>query len=113
MIDFECFRQKLLTLRRNLLEVEASGNESAGTVELDQSKVGRLSRIDALQNQALAKGTRQRRTIQKHRIDSALSRLENGTYGLCVGCEEAIDLKRMEFDPSIPLCLDCAQRREG
>lgn len=111
-MDSEYFRQKLLALRRNLLEVEASGDEAAGTVELDQSKVGRLSRMDALQSQALAKEAQHRRTIQKQRIDSALSRLDKGTFGLCVSCEEGIDPKRMEFDPSVPLCFDCAQRRE-
>jgi len=106
------FKQQLLTLLRELSEVEASGDEAAATVELDQSTVGRLSRMDALQSQALAKEAQQRRTIQRQRIDSALSRIDKGTFGLCVACEERIDPKRLEFDPSIPLCFDCAQRRE-
>ena len=112
MINTAHFKEKLLTLRDKLLEVEESGNEAAGTVELDQSKVGRLSRMDALQSQAIAKDSQQRRSIQKQRIDSALSRLENGQYGLCVRCEEGIDPKRLEFDPSVPLCFDCAQSTE-
>ncbi len=111
-MDSAHFKQRLVTLRAELLEVEESGNEAAGTVELDQSKVGRLSRMDALQSQAIAKEAQQRRSIQKQRIDSALSRLENGNYGLCVRCKEGIDPKRLEFDPSIPLCFDCASKRE-
>ena len=112
MIDPAHFKQKLLTLREELLEVEESGNDAAGTVELDQSKLGRLSRMDALQSQAIAKDAQQRRAVQKQRIDSALSRLEKGNYGLCIRCEELIDPKRLEFDPSVPLCFDCAQSRE-
>ncbi|MEC4674887.1 MAG: TraR/DksA C4-type zinc finger protein [Nitrospirota bacterium] len=111
-MDSAHFKQRLVTLRAELLEVEESGNEAARTVELDQSKVGRLSRMDALQSQAIAKEAQQRRSIQKQRIDSALSRLENGNYGLCVRCEEGIDPKRLEFDPSVPLCFDCASKRE-
>ena len=91
-MDSAHFKQRLVTFRAELLEVEESGNEAARTVELDQSKVGRLSRMDALQSQAIAKEAQQRRSIQKQRIDSALSRLENGNYGLCVRCEETVVL---------------------
>lgn len=112
MINSAHYKQKLLTLQADILEVEESWNEAAETVELDQSKVGRLSRMDALQSQALAKEAQQRRRIQRQRIDSAPSRLENGNYGLCVCCEEGIDPKRLEFDPSVPLCFDCASKRE-
>ena len=113
MLNLAYFQQKLLGLRSALLEIEEAGNEAADTVELDQSKVGRLSRMDALQSQAIAKGAQQRRSIQKQRIDSALLRLQNGTYGHCVRCEEGIDPKRLEFDPSVPLCVDCARKKES
>ena len=73
-MDSTRFKQKLLDLRDELRIVEKSGDEAASTVELDQSKVGRLSRMDALQSQALAKEAQQRRTIQKQRIESALAR---------------------------------------
>jgi len=112
MIDPAHIKQKLVALRQELLEVEESGNEAAGTVELDQSTVGRLTRMEALQSQAIAKEAQYRRGIQKQRIDSALSRLDNGNYGLCVRCEEGIDPKRLEFDPSVPLCFNCASKRE-
>ena len=112
MPDPAHYKQKLLALRNELLKVQASGDEAAATVELDQSKVGRVSRMDALQSQAIARETQQRRGIQQQRIEAALSRLAHGTYGFCVRCEEAIDPKRLEFDPSVPLCFDCASKRE-
>jgi len=111
-INLSHIKQKLLHLRDELAQVEQSGNEAAQTVELDQSAVGRLSRMDALQNQAMAKESQQRRMIQKQRIDSALQRLDNGDFGCCVRCEEEIHPKRLAVDPTTLLCLDCAKKRE-
>jgi len=111
--DLSHIKQKLLHLRNELLEVEQSGNEAAQTVELDQSAIGRLSRMDALQSQAMAKDSQQRRMIQIQRIDSALQRIDNGDFGSCVRCEEDIDPKRLAVDPTTLLCIDCAKKREG
>lgn len=112
-LDLSLVKEKLHQLRDELLQVEQSGNEAAKTVELDQSAVGRLSRMDALQSQAMAKESQQRRMIQKQRIDSALQRIENGNFGTCVTCEEDIHPKRLAVDPTTLLCLDCAKKREG
>ena len=80
-IDVVYFRKKLLHLREELLEVEQSGAEAAQIVELDQSRVGRVSRMDAMQDQAMAKQSQQRRGIQLQRIEAALKRLEEGQFG--------------------------------
>ena len=109
-IDQQHFKKTLLTLQSNLLAVEQSGQEAAQTVELDQTTVGRVSRMDALQGQAMAKDAQQRRIIQLQRIEAGLQRLEKGTFGLCLRCEEEIALKRLEFDPTTPLCIDCANQ---
>ncbi len=111
-IDIECFREKLQTLRDEILQVEQTGDEAAQTVELDQMKVGRVSRMDALQGQAMAKETQQRRNIRKQRIETALQRLEKESFGLCVRCEEEIHPKRLEFDPTVLLCITCANQDE-
>lgn len=111
--DLSRIKQRLLDLREELVKVEQSGNEAAQTVELDQSAVGRLSRMDALQGQAMAKESQQRRIIQRQRIESALGRIENGNFGVCVRCEEDIHFKRLEVDPATLLCIDCAKKQEG
>ncbi len=111
-LDVNHFKQKLLHLRDSLAQVEQSGKEAAQTVELDQSAVGRLSRMDALQGQAMAKASHQRRMIQQQRIGSALQRIENGNYGVCVRCEENIHLKRLEVDPTTLVCIECAKNQE-
>lgn len=99
---------RLRQIRAELQLDQKTNAEVAATVELDQSRMGRLSRMDALQNQALSKDIAQRREVEFRRIDSALVRLERGNYGLCVRCEEEIAPARLEFDPATPLCVDCA-----
>ncbi len=105
-------REKLLKLREELESIVAIGDESAAVVELDQSKVGRLSRMDAMQAQAMAKASSERRELMLRNIDAALKRIDNGEYGVCHDCEVAINPQRLEFDPTVLLCVDCASKAE-
>jgi DnaK suppressor protein len=105
-------RDRLLALREELELIVASGDESAAVVELDQSKVGRLSRMDAMQAQAMAQASGHRREAMLRNIDAALKRVEDGSYGLCRDCEEPINPKRLEFDPTALRCIDCASNLE-
>ena len=82
-----------------------------GKKEIQQTAVGRVSRMDALQQQAMAQAAQQRRHIQLQRIESALQRLENGKFGWCVRCGEEISRKRLDVDPTAPLCIACADGR--
>ncbi|GJL55028.1 MAG: molecular chaperone DnaK [Nitrospirales bacterium] len=111
-LDIEHFRERLLSLRDDILQIEATGDEAAQTVELDQSKIGRVSRMDALQHQAMAKESQQRRQLRKQRIESALQRIAAQTFGMCIRCEEDIHPKRLAFDPTVLLCIDCANHDE-
>lgn len=110
-LDLDYFKMKLVNLRQELQLVDEQGGDSTQRVELDQSKVGRLSRMDALQVQAMSVESSRRRTIQIQRIDGALQRMEKGNYGVCLQCEEAIALKRLEFDPTAFTCIGCANRK--
>ncbi|MAZ04114.1 MAG: molecular chaperone DnaK [Sneathiella sp.] len=98
----------LLARRAALLNVMQSSTGDSQPVELDQSRVGRLSRMDALQGQAMAQETERRRKNELQRIENALARIKEGEYGYCVSCGEEISKKRLELDPSVPLCIDCA-----
>jgi DnaK suppressor protein len=108
----EDMRVRLLRLRDELESVAETGDESAATVELDQSRVGRLSRMDALQAQAMAQASGRRRDQALRDITAALARIESGDYGLCESCEEPIAEKRLEFDPAARLCIACASSAE-
>ncbi len=109
----EEWRGRLLALRAELESAAESGDEAAAVVELDQTKVGRLSRMDAMQAQAMAKATSQRREAKLVQITAALQRIDDGDFGLCRACEEPINPKRLEFDPTAILCIDCASKEEA
>ena len=107
-IDIQALKAKLMAERTELLhDAEVTAGERA-PVELDQSSVGRLSRMDALQNQAMQLETERRREVELARIDAALKRMDADEYGACVSCGEAIQKKRLEMDPATPVCVDCA-----
>ncbi|MDJ0709990.1 MAG: TraR/DksA C4-type zinc finger protein [Woeseiaceae bacterium] len=106
------WRDRLLTLRQELENLAETGDDASAVVELDQSKVGRLSRMDAMQAQAMAQASGQRREETLRRIDAALQRLDDGDYGYCSKCGEEINPKRLDFDPTALLCIDCASIAE-
>lgn len=97
--------------RVDLAAVDAASAASRAPVELDQTRVGRISRIDALQGQAMAQEQQRRRQTQFARIAAAIARIEAGEYGWCLKCGEAVAKARLESDPSTPLCVDCASRQ--
>lgn len=107
--DSEQYRQLLLQRQEELLAVRETGRDSAGTVELDQAKVGRLSRMDALQGQAMSAETNRRREIELQRIDAALRRIDAGEFGICINCDEPIAEGRLQSDPAVPICINCAK----
>jgi DnaK suppressor protein len=107
-MDLEHFRTLLLARRETLLT--DADTDAAATVELDQTRQGRLSRMDALQQQAMAAATGQRRTAELARIDAALTRIDSGDYGLCLGCDEEIAPARLEIDPAATRCIRCADK---
>ena len=111
--ELEVYKDHLLTMRIELEALEQDGQQGAETVELDQSRVGRLSRMDALQAQAMSQAGNRRRQQELQRIASALQRLEEGRFGDCVRCGEPIAAKRLEVDPSVLLCIECASEAES
>ena len=102
-------REKLMALYEDTLALSKAAKESLKPVALDQQSVGRLSRMDSLQVQAMDKAQETARQKKLLRIKAALTRLDNGDYGYCVTCDETISQKRLDLDPSVPLCISCAK----
>lgn len=111
-MDVEFYRDRLIELKNKLIDEDKAGEEATKTVELDQSKIGRLSRMDAMQSQAMAVEAKRRRDIRMQRIDTAMRRIEEDEFGYCTHCGLQIDPKRLEFDPAALLCIDCARSGE-
>ena len=102
-------RETLLALKEELEAFSQMTGDARAPVELDQQSVGRLSRMDALQGQAMAQASERQRREQIVRIEAALGRLEAGEYGYCVDCGEDIAPRRLEVDPSAAFCIRCAR----
>jgi DnaK suppressor protein len=103
------YRAALEALLEDLESEDALGEEARRTVTLDQQSVGRLSRMDALQGQAMAKATAARRAAQRRRIAAAFERMDEGEYGYCTECGEEIAGPRLDLDPAVPTCISCAR----
>ena len=95
---------------KELVGRENLNSQSREAVELDQSRVGRLSRMDALQSQAMSLATDRRRKSEIQRLEAALRRLETDEFGYCTACGEEIGMARLELDPATPICITCADR---
>lgn len=106
-LDTKELKARLEEERDALKSVDDSAAESRAPVELDQQSVGRLSRMDALQVQAMAKAVGARREGRFVQIEAALKRIEDGEYGTCLDCDTAIPVKRLEIDPAVAYCVDC------
>ena len=106
------FKKQLLDLQKTLIADNVIGDDARAVVVLDQSSVGRLSRMDAMQGQAMAQENERRRHQKLEQIDIALSHIDNNVFGHCIECDEEIAIKRLEFDPTSSLCIECASLKE-
>ncbi len=95
------------------MEVEETSKGATQIVELDQASVGRLSRMDAMQGQAMAIVTNQRRVLELQQIEATLKRTDNDEYGYCLSCGEEIAEPRLKLDRATTLCIDCARKKES
>jgi len=109
----QIFELKMLLLQQHnqLVELKQTGNAAAAVVELDQTRFGRLSRVDALQGQAMSQERERRRELQLQKIAAALRRIEHDDYGHCVECGDEIAFQRLQFDPATSLCFTCANAK--
>lgn len=110
--DLEKYRMLMEKRRGALLQVVEEAADASDIVQLDQSRVGRLSRMDALQSQAMAIESQRRRDRELQRIAAALERIESGNYGYCLACGGGISAQRLDVDPANPLCIACAENAD-
>lgn len=108
--ELEQNRQKLIRLRSELRELEESFRETSEPVKLDQARVGRLSRMDAMQAQQMALEAARRRQDQLLKIEGALRRIESGEYGYCFVCGDEIDIRRFSIDSTTTRCMKCVEK---
>lgn len=98
----------LVVERLERLEASAPENDERAPVTLDQQSVGRLSRMDAMQRQAMAQETARRRDAEIARLRAALLRVDDEEFGYCAECGDEIPERRLEVDPTATRCVACA-----
>ncbi|UYV38836.1 TraR/DksA C4-type zinc finger protein [Rhodobacteraceae bacterium D3-12] len=103
----EDFRALIAARLAEIDAEDALGADGQQTVTLDQQSVGRLSRMDALQNQAMAKATQARRDLERARLAAALARMDEGEFGFCEDCGDKIPDGRLRLDPAATRCVSC------
>ncbi|MGB0713788.1 MAG: TraR/DksA family transcriptional regulator [Gammaproteobacteria bacterium] len=107
--QIQSFREQLLNKRLEIEVDEKDAREDSRPVVLDQASVGRLSRMDAMQMQQMARDTARRRQQQLLRIEGALRRIEAGDFGYCAVCGDDIGASRLGIDPMATRCISCAE----
>jgi DnaK suppressor protein len=105
----EEFRAKLTVMQNEIRAVSLSAAQNLKPVMFDQTSVGRVSRVDAMQLQQMSQETARRRQQLLVKIEGALRRIESERFGLCFLCEMEIDLRRLGADPTITRCRDCVE----
>jgi DnaK suppressor protein len=105
----DVIRDELLRSLTKLERSLKSSGEAARPRDLEQDTVGRLSRVEALQNAGFTQKLEAREKAQLEQILAALARLEDGTYGLCNGCGVLIPFERLMIFPETLACSTCAR----
>ena len=106
-IDLNIARKRLTALRDKTQTDSALSKDSRKPVTLDQQSTGRLTRMDAMQQQAMAQAQERNRAATLVRIDQAMKLINDGEYGYCLSCGDEIVGKRLEIDPTATHCVKC------
>lgn len=112
MIDLDYFKPLVQQQIAMLEQRQSQVDPQAHSVELDQTRVGRLSRMDAMQMQQMEIELSRRQKVELAALQHALLRIQDGEFGECLECGEEINPKRLEIDLTATLCISCAERRE-
>ena len=107
-IDIVALRKKIIDEMAELEQLRTQARDSRAPVQLDQQSVGRLSRMDAMQQQAMNIASDSRRQHRYKALMAALKRIETSDYGYCYNCDDVIGAGRLVIDPAVTLCVNCA-----
>lgn len=93
------------------LRAALGDRERGEIVDLDLP-IGRLSRMDAMQQQAMAKAERELQKTRLLQVEAALERVDDDEYGWCCQCGEPVGVRRLTARPEVPFCVPCQEQAE-
>jgi DnaK suppressor protein len=89
----------------------ALSEEGSKPVQLG-TPIGRLSRMDAIQQQQMTRASRSTLEVKRRQVEASLAEHAKGVYGECRSCEEPIGYPRLRARPEAPFCLSCQDSKE-
>lgn len=101
----------LRTLEQDLVTSLSETKEQTQPVDLDLP-IGRLSRMDAIQQKNMAQANRRSAEVRLKQVRAAISKCNQELYGWCGICEGPIGYPRLKARPETPFCLECQSQRE-
>ena len=101
----EIIMSELKALEQNLND----SRDTSKVVELDQQLIGRLSRMDSIQNKEMSKANLGRHIERKSQLLRVLERIKEKDFGFCIDCDEEIDIRRLRVNPIVRKCFSCMQ----
>ena len=107
----EAYRNKIREEMEELRALSDGSREGRAPVELDQQSVGRLSRMDAMQQQSMDLAREERRRQRLAILAAALRRMDGDEFGYCLSCGDDIAAARLLADPAATLCVECQRGR--
>jgi DnaK suppressor protein len=110
IVDIESYRRRLLSLEQDLLKRLGREVEVARETRDDQAEIGDIAVVDELKEEYFA--VAETDSVKLAQVRAALTRIEDGTFGLCVIDNEPIDAKRLDAVPWTPYCLKHQQELE-
>ncbi|RDX38147.1 TraR/DksA family transcriptional regulator [Kangiella sp. HD9-110m-PIT-SAG07] len=110
--QIQSYKKQLAALEAELMDFLGLSSESSQAVELDQARMGRVSRGDAMQQQAMVSAAHQRDEKHLVAVRKALKRIDSDDFGFCLECGDDINPQRLDVAPETELCLDCQSLQE-
>ena len=105
--DLSIYKQKLESMLLEIDDYLSKTKDSAAAVEPDKG-LGRLSRMEAMQDQQMVLELRRRKKRQLLEVKNAISRIEQNLFGKCVFCGKKISSDRLDVFPEVQTCVNCA-----
>jgi DnaK suppressor protein len=102
----------LKAMRDQLMQAIEDDQGQLEPVQLDQQSVGRISRIDAIQQQQMARALNQQQRQHLQQVNRALDELDKDDYGYCQHCGHVIAFARLKARPESEMCVKCQQSNE-
>jgi transcriptional regulator, TraR/DksA family len=109
-------QKRILEIKKNLLKQKQQILEEAGIMlsnlpsNSNLSEIGDIASAEIDRNFLLRLRDRERKLLKK--IEKAIEKIDNGTYGICEVCGAEIPIERLEARPVTDLCIECKTEQE-